>query len=81
MLEAEVFTSASGEYILPMVGTGSTPVSATDTEPPSDVSNARKVYAAESVANTAQLVAVPDQTINARKICTAVVAGTGNTID
>jgi hypothetical protein len=44
-------------------------------------SNARKVHTVELVVDTAQVVAAPDPTINARKVCTTVLALTGSTTD
>ena len=68
MLEAETCSSASYEGVLPGIGN-------------SNVGNVKKVYASELVANTVQLVAVTDRTTNARKMCTAIIAGTGCTKD
>ena len=68
MLKAETCPFTSVEGVLPEISK-------------SNSGNARKVYAAELVANTAQLVDGPNRTIHTRKVCIAVLVRTGSTTD
>jgi hypothetical protein len=79
VLKSELFLLANNKDVLPGISEDSNMVSVV--ESPLISGHVRKANTARLVANTTQLVAVPDRTTNARKACTVLLAETDSTIN